>query len=272
MASGFPRVLLLGVKRAILLVPVLCSCREETSLSVSEDAGRKPPPARRSDGGESASSSHPTDSDSGPDGASPIEPAETDAASGAIPTDANAPVACEPVPQSSEVDSRQPPPSGLAFCEDETRFVLDLPATCERIGEDWTQWDAGHPVRCEPHIAHWCSSHMCSPLEGPVEGRCLRLSECTKDADCESGEACVCSGPEWHNYPRCLPAECRSSSDCPSGSCGLSSDACGLPGSTHCHTERDECRFNSDCSGVDEECRFLSSFGHWACAARTICE
>jgi hypothetical protein len=177
-------------------------------------------------------------------------------------TDASAPVGCAPVPQGSDG-----PPSGLIFCEDGTHLVEELPSRCERIGVDWTTWDSGQPVPCEPHIAHWCSSKMCDP----VDGRCVRLSECTEDDDCDDGEACVCSGPVWHQYPRCLPVGCRTSADCSSGSCGLSSDACGFAEQTRCHTQGDECHFNADCD-VNQSCRYIDSVGLWRCDERISCE
>lgn len=260
--------MVLGGKAGTLLLAVLLGCRSEVKSPSARDEPSLP--GMRADAApllDDRRDMEPMDAAPGtvrsPSDAMPGSQAMDDAATG-TGWDAQTPVACEAVPQGSE-SGRAGPPSGLVFCEDGTHFVEQLPQRCERIGEDWTEWDSGRPVPCGPHID--CSSRMCDP----VDGRCVRLSECTVDDDCDEGEACVCSGPVWHQYPRCLPADCRAGSDCASGSCGLSSDHCGSAESTHCHTERDLCRFNADC-GYDEDCRFVEGAGRWECVGRTICE
>lgn len=108
-------------------------------------------------------------------------------------------------------------------------------------------------------------------------------ADCATDADCDAGEACVCpagfsfdAGGGYHSFGsfgsfgECLPAECRTGADCPSGECGLSWTCCGQGGDAvglYCRSDADECHATADCDGGQvcqwDGSRFSCS---WSCA------
>jgi hypothetical protein len=96
-----------------------------------------------------------------------------------------------------------------------------------------------------------------------VNGTCNRLSAycgctygCAGDADCREGEICACAGVVA-SAPRCIPAGCGISADCPSSLCGLSvriGDCADLHGELACVAAGAACHVDADCSDAPLIC------------------
>jgi hypothetical protein len=113
-------------------------------------------------------------------------------------------------------------------------------------------------------------------------GFCYGPVECDADSDCGSGAACACAGmfstesgyDGVIGYNQCLPAECRSDSDCAGYSCGLSStQPCGQLDGFFCHSNRDVCARSADC-GTGLACGYDREGRRWVCldSDDSICE
>ena len=111
-----------------------------------------------------------------------------------------------------------------------------------------------------------------------VNGRCMgtvhpgcycQYDTCESDASCGSNQVCICRDtPEWGGANTCITGNCRINADCPSGYCSL--DESYGTGGYFCHTDRDTCHNDSDCSSVqdcfgDKRCRYSSEVGYWQC-------
>jgi hypothetical protein len=124
-----------------------------------------------------------------------------------------------------------------------------------------------------------CTAHAhgaCEHDRSPRELSCRCVYPCATDADCGSGEACVCAeamtgpmrgltllgGPV--RGARCAPARCRSEADCGGEPCGVSTfhDGCEVTVELACHDRRDVCRAQTDCQ-PDETCAFDGA--RWSC-------
>jgi len=113
----------------------------------------------------------------------------------------------------------------------------------------------------------------CAPDEVCVDAymdecACVSFKSCTTDADCASGEACICRMAG--NPPaQCLPAECRTDADCGSFECGVDwhddSYRMAVLGLA-CRTASDTCHGNTDCGG-NFYCGYNGS--SWSCAERS---
>lgn len=163
-----------------------------------------------------------------------------------------------PIPQFDGVT-----PSGFVECSDGFRHrveavacvVPEAPATCE--GRVCTT-----PADCAegPHGA--CID------EG---GGCGCVYSCETDADCGDTEICVCAGLTHSNRPRCVVADCVTTSDCGMGLCGLSkSTACPASYALACLTEASECR-TSTCNDADPACACAVEQGEWRCFDECVC-
>jgi hypothetical protein len=159
---------------------------------------------------------------------------------------------------------------------------------------------AGHPVYavcvllnpCDPDAG--CSDSEC---DAGVNGRCncgplgftpysidsCSYDECASDNDCCDGGAactqvCLCRESALNPCPsaptKCLQSGCRVDSDCGDG--GYCSPSPVDPGDQwsciwnesyafYCHTPRDECIDDADCSG-GRVCRYDNTSRHWLCA------
>lgn len=92
---------------------------------------------------------------------------------------------------------------------------------------------------------------------------------CATDADCTSGKVCFCGAG---NSPYCFQVgNCRTDADCGGGMYGYCSPAYGGDcGGYHwysgyyCHTPKDTCLDNKDCTGNDY-CDFDVIDGRWEC-------
>lgn len=122
-----------------------------------------------------------------------------------------------------------------------------------------------------------CEKGSVCEEEGDMTG-CHCIPKCRTDADCDGGSACIPNlvspgGNESGMWGKneCLPAECVTDADCPSGWCVLHSSACGpqWAGGLHCFSDKDECRTASDCpDGI--EC--YSTGGPFVCGNSVDCE
>ena len=129
---------------------------------------------------------------------------------------------------------------------------------------------------------------MCSSdsqcADAGVNGRCIEsgggvaFCECTSDtcADdsaCSTGQTCACHGSpydHWGDGNHCVPGNCRNDSDCvPCGWCSpsFSPAECGSVGGYYCHTPKDQCVNDTDCSdgGLPSDCGYDTSLGYWLC-------
>lgn len=94
--------------------------------------------------------------------------------------------------------------------------------------------------------------------------------ECLSNADCGSGQVCLCSlafqgvaALPIGAYPnRCVPAECSGPDDCSGYQCGISPDETTSPEGLYCRSEADECDSDLDCA-MEELCAHVD--GRWTC-------
>lgn len=198
------------------------------------------------------------------DGSTGDEPASE---TGAAPLGCRDPVALtQPGPEGRA--------SGLQQCADGLRHRVEAVA-CDPGG--WTVGDCvntwGGPSDC-------MSDAECVSAEG-AQGLCLDTPEpwdgchcsygCASDADCAADEACFCDGP----HSRCIPAQCRTDTDCPSGElCGLNELAHGCGGSSlslSCTTPEDECRADTDCDECLQCLRWLQDDRRTCSASTGLC-
>ncbi|HVZ72344.1 MAG TPA: hypothetical protein VHJ20_08210 [Polyangia bacterium] len=94
--------------------------------------------------------------------------------------------------------------------------------------------------------------------------------DCTSDADC-GDEVCACSDLSYVGN-RCVPGTCHVDADCgPDGFCGPIEPLCVRTGITgyQCHTAKDACLVDSDCTGASE-CWATDTSG-WTCIPIPLC-
>ena len=98
-----------------------------------------------------------------------------------------------------------------------------------------------------------------------IEANTCEYDACFADADCANGGVCACAGTG--NY--CLPATCRHDSDCGDGGACSPVPGCFGVESFSCHTAKDECVDDDDCTKANSyrRCRYQGELGHWACVA-----
>ena len=125
---------------------------------------------------------------------------------------------------------------------------------------------------------------LCQDLSRPCldEQNQACTHECEADADCPTGNVCVCAaglidglgsqlaltssgvGPN-----RCLPADCTASTDCDGWACGLSRSTCGpTTDGLYCRSAKDECASDLDCTG-SQVCRYSTDL--WKCVQLATC-
>jgi hypothetical protein len=99
-------------------------------------------------------------------------------------------------------------------------------------------------------------------------------SQCSKDDDCGAGFACLCGilqGLGTVLGGQCVPAECRSASDCDGGRCLLSlgnrSNDCCTYGKLglFCSREASTCHDGGDCPGNGIACMYDEALDHFEC-------
>lgn len=106
-------------------------------------------------------------------------------------------------------------------------------------------------------------------------GGCQCITTCATDADCQSGEVCVCGGQSGI----CITASCTSDADCGKGlSCASysSTDTCGfgqtrygvIMGGLACQSAADACTGDGDCKSGQ---RCVLDSGKRVCTAPLPC-
>jgi hypothetical protein len=102
------------------------------------------------------------------------------------------------------------------------------------------------------------------PFCGLLHGKqsfCTCDVGCLSDADCQSGQACVCGDP----IGTCTNAACATDADCPGSSCTAEVHANGVTGEFACVSPDDECEVDSDCPS--KVCAFDDTLNARACVA-----
>lgn len=108
---------------------------------------------------------------------------------------------------------------------------------------------------------------------------CETAPACDSAADCNDGEACFCANATFvqttsgqNPANTCLPAQCKSETDCGSFACAVSVDGCRRYAGAFCHTAEDDCQFNDDCPDHTYRCAFASGENRWTCQQFAICQ
>jgi hypothetical protein len=73
-----------------------------------------------------------------------------------------------------------------------------------------------------------------------------------------------------------VPGNCRIDADCGAGgycSPSAGSDSCGGLGGYYCHTPKDSCINDTDCSSNNpgQVCTFSTTDAHWECTEELVC-
>ncbi len=102
------------------------------------------------------------------------------------------------------------------------------------------------------------------PTSPPIEAggtRCL-YDECTTDAACAPGKACVCNTIA----NTCYAGNCRVDADCGAGNfCSPTVDGCRIFVGYYCHTPADTCTDDTDCGTSGFVCSYRSDTRVWSC-------
>jgi Cys-rich repeat protein len=125
-----------------------------------------------------------------------------------------------------------------------------------------------------------CSSNADCQVDGAVGGQtCVQnqcsYDQCLVDADCSTGELCVCSadngGGDRLELNVCVPAQCHVDSDCGAGQyCSPSRGYCGSVEGYYCHTALDTCVDpTTDCPCGGFACLYTPTVGHFVCGTPT---
>jgi hypothetical protein len=113
-----------------------------------------------------------------------------------------------------------------------------------------------------------------STTGGPADVCYCTYDMCTGDAACPSGQTCACHGSAYlSGGSTCTPGNCRVDADCGAGgycSPTESTAGCGGLAGYYCHTPKDLCVNDSDCSNTDA-CMYEASAGYWECEALQEC-
>jgi hypothetical protein len=139
--------------------------------------------------------------------------------------------------------------------------------------------------------AEWACTSDSACADGGVNGRCVSFlgpagcgctyDRCAGDTDCPSGQTCACHGSTYTfgGGNMCVPGNCRVDADCGNGGYCSPSPAmpCGMDGKSYCqslgyfcHTPKDRCINDSDCTGVAPGCVYSLSDGDWECLLYAI--
>jgi hypothetical protein len=195
------------------------------------------------------------------------------------------PIECVDIPQiEAPFGKTSDQSSGFEYC-----YTADAPSEgfINRVAAVTCVADpAGFHVACDAHKAEGstCSEHAdCGPggfceIDWNKGGLCGCIQLCTKDGDCDAGDACVCAGTLKFDgyavgtggYGQCFPAGCLSPADCGGNDCGLSVAPCHGPTGTYCRDDADACHSDADCDGT--YCARYSAADTWACTPTMTCE
>ncbi len=121
------------------------------------------------------------------------------------------------------------------------------------------------------------------PVDAPTDTRtdvCMCTSDtCTADSPCTTmGGPCACRGEPFRGEigNTCVPGNCKTDSDCGVGgycSPSTGNSTCGGLVGYYCHTPRDTCIDDVDCTstGGPMVCTDQTAVGHWACTEAYLC-
>jgi hypothetical protein len=108
-----------------------------------------------------------------------------------------------------------------------------------------------------------CAEHVCG------------YDACLVDADCPTGNLCVCkadAGGSWGDVGNaCVPAQCHVDADCGAGEyCTPSRGYCGAVSGFYCTSSADTCVDpTTDCTCGGNSCVYAPTVGHFLCATST---
>jgi hypothetical protein len=136
------------------------------------------------------------------------------------------------------------------------------------------------PTNVPPELHSECKKH--ADCTGGKNGKCVHgigmaslyyycvYDQCDTDANCDASRVCYCLSSA---NARCLLlGNCRTDGDCGGGDYSYCSPSMGFDcggyhsiDSYYCHTPKDTCMDDSDCTGTDY-CNFDPYDGRWKCA------
>ncbi|MCB9765837.1 MAG: ferritin-like domain-containing protein [Alphaproteobacteria bacterium] len=163
-------------------------------------------------------------------------------------------------------------PSGLVECPDGTlqraqTAVCDATITADACAGTEDELYCTADADCTDGAYGKCIHGLNDFDVGPY---CGCVYSCETDADCATGQVCLCGGSVQADvsWSICVPAGCTTNDDCASEECGVSSfnDGCGTEVRTECREpDTDVCRTDDDCtnSGQGEACAVNGDT--WAC-------
>ncbi len=153
------------------------------------------------------------------------------------------------------------PASGITKCQDGPWYRTQVGLGCEYVAPEWASGGQGNggeggaagavgvtepctPEQCTEAPRGYCTSEW-------WEGATHCAYGCLTDADCGSGQLCLCGDPSYGG--ECVTAGCVSDTECgPGFHCAMTALACG-PVQFHCEAAADECQSWQDCeNGVCE--------------------
>ena len=101
-----------------------------------------------------------------------------------------------------------------------------------------------------------------------VTDQALCMSGCVTDADCGSGQICLCGDAASPTGGSCQGSACTSDAACQPGQlCASYSSGCG--GGYACQTPQDTCQVRTDCA-ASEVCQ-PGDGGQWKCSPTAVC-
>jgi len=174
-----------------------------------------------------------------------------------------------------------------------TACPTDQPATSSCNAADPSVADGGFQCRtnadCTASGNGWCvgtgsafATTAAATSRGALAPGChCSYDACATDADCSTGGPCACRpaaqgqaivAPVPATGNVCLMGNCKVDADCGAGGyCSPSFGSCGSYAGVvgyYCHTARDTCVDDSDCTarGGAGDCRYNPTAGAWACS------
>lgn len=168
--------------------------------------------------------------------------------------------------------------SGFATCPDDTVHRV-APATCDATIDAPACTGAEQTITCQSDAdctaaPHGRCTHTDTVEDAGLVTACGCHYSCIDDADCTTGQVCICAGvlPVLNEWSFCAPAACVTGADCASGECAASIyfNGCFSDVEVVCRAPSDACRVDADCAGdggAHRSCAF--SKGAWQCLGWT---
>lgn len=170
-------------------------------------------------------------------------------------------------------------PTGFAQCPDGTIHRNEVVA-CDATIDAPTCTGTEQTVSCTSDADCTMGPHgKCASVEllddTGLTTLCGCFYACANDAECGTGNVCVCGGvlETDNDWSLCAPAACGTGDDCESGNCAITmyTDNCSVDVNLGCRTPADACHIDDDCASVDGPYRrcVLTNAAAWACEAST---